>query len=339
MIRAAIIGLGDISAVHISAIEKSGLAVICAGCDIDESRKSVLPPNANFYVDYKKMIEDEKPDVVHICLPHHLHYPVAAEVLKFGCHIFAEKPLALNSEEALEYAELENQTKSKICLCLQNRFNNTTTSLLDIIKSEKYGKIVSIHANVAWSRHLAYYQAKPWRASMALAGGGCMINQAIHTMDLIQYFANSQITELKGNISKLQPFDVEVEDTAIAKISFANGIDASFFATVASAVDSPVNITVKLEKAQFIINGRVLYIKDGNSMKEIAKDDEGFFGKACYGSSHARLVSIFYRSILGEDLAYPTAKDGVVSMQMIDAVRKSSEIETAVKITAGKSII
>ena len=223
MLKAAIIGLGDISQVHMAAIaalrEK---AVFAAGCDTDESRKAGLPPGTAFFTDYKEMIKQEKPDVVHICLPHYLHYPVARDAAELGCNVFAEKPLALNYRDGLEYAKLEEANHVKICICLQNRRNETSEKLLEILQSGEAGPITGIHGAVAWKRAKAYYDAKPGRGVMARAGGGCMINQALHTMDLMYYFAGSPIKSVRGSISQILDYGIEVEDTAAARIEFEN---------------------------------------------------------------------------------------------------------------------
>ncbi|MDR2100980.1 MAG: Gfo/Idh/MocA family oxidoreductase, partial [Treponema sp.] len=148
MIRSAVIGLGDIAQVHIPGILSLKNASLVAGCDIDPSRKSSLPGGTAFYTNYEDMLKQEKPDVVHICLPHYLHYPVAKAVAEAGCNIFAEKPLALNGEEAAEYVLLEKKYGVKICLCLQNRCNPTSETLYQLLRSGTYGKVTGVRGVV-----------------------------------------------------------------------------------------------------------------------------------------------------------------------------------------------
>ncbi|MDR3302899.1 MAG: Gfo/Idh/MocA family oxidoreductase [Treponema sp.] len=166
---------------------------LIAGCDSDEQRRATLPADTAFYTDYRELLAHEKPDVVHICLPHYLHYPVARAVAESGCNIFAEKPLALTFAEGLEYAKLEKKHGVKIGVCLQNRLNPTSERLVEILADGAYGAVTGVRGVVAWKRSKAYYDAKPWRGTMAQGGGGNMINQALHTLDLMQYFAHSRI--------------------------------------------------------------------------------------------------------------------------------------------------
>jgi predicted dehydrogenase len=324
MIRSAIIGLGDISQVHASGILSLNNARLIAGCDIDSSRKASLPEGTAFYTNYEEMLKQEKPDVVHICLPHYLHYPVAKTAAEAGCHIFAEKPLALNGAEAADYTLLEKKTGVKICLCLQNRCNPTSETLYQLLRSGKYGQVTGVRGTVAWYRPGEYYNNKPWRASMAMAGGGCMINQSIHTMDLMQYFADSPIRSIKGNIAQVLDYGIEVEDTASSRIVFENGAIGFFSATVANYEDMDVEINVRCEKAVFGIKNRTLYRIQKNEQEELASDSSAFAGKQVYGNSHVKLISTFYQVLEKGGGWYIHPEEGLPSMKMIDAIRESS---------------
>ena len=103
MIRAAIIGLGDISFVHLDGILGNPEIQLVAACDLNEELKSRVPEGPPFYTDYKQMCEEVKPDVVHNLLPHYLHYPVTKELVEMGFNVFCEKPIALNSKEAEQF--------------------------------------------------------------------------------------------------------------------------------------------------------------------------------------------------------------------------------------------
>jgi predicted dehydrogenase len=324
MIRSAIIGLGDISQVHASSILSLNNARLVAGCDIDSSRRASLPEGTAFYTDYEEMLKQEKPDVVHICLPHYLHYPVAKTVAEAGCNIFAEKPLALNGAEAADYVLLEKKTGVKICLCLQNRCNPTSETLYQLLRSGKYGQVTGVRGTVAWYRSGEYYKNKPWRASMALSGGGCMINQSIHTMDLMQYFVGSPIRSIKGNIAQVLDYGIEVEDTASGRIVFENGAIGLFSATIANYEDMDVEIDLRCEKAVFVIKNRTLYRIREDEQEELASDSSAFAGKQVYGNSHVKLIHIFYQVLEKGGGWYIHPEEGLPSMKMIDAIRESS---------------
>ncbi|MDR0997781.1 MAG: Gfo/Idh/MocA family oxidoreductase [Treponema sp.] len=329
MIQAAIIGLGVISRTHIAAIESLGNARLIAACDTEPSKNTLLPAGTAFYTDYEEMFRREKPDVVHICLPHFLHYRAAQKAAEAGFNIFAEKPLAMNGAEAAEYVKLEEQYGVKICLCLQNRLNTTSETLRQFLQSGEYGRVTGVRGSVAWYRSKEYYEAGPWRGLMAQAGGGCMINQAIHTMDLMQYFAGSPIVSVKGTVGQVLDYGIEVEDTAVGHILFENGAVGLFTASVANYTDENVEISVRCEKGEFVLRDKKLLLRgtgpgDKGEDRILASDSTSFVGKAVYGNSHDELIGKFYRAVESGGGWYIHPEEGVPSLLMIDAIRESS---------------
>ena len=323
MLKVGVIGLGDISRIHIPVIQDNPDAVLTAVCDLDES---LAVPGAAFYTDYHEMLAMEALDCVHICLPHHLHYAATKACVEKGVHVFQEKPLALNAKEGGSLVELEERYKNvKICICLQNRLNETFEKLLEIVESGEYGKVLGIKGLVTWFRPKAYYDIKPWRGQMDLAGGGVMINQALHTMDLMQLLGG-KIVKIKGSIDQLLDYGIEVEDTATANIQFANGATGLLFATNANAINSSVELQVILEKGKFTIKDSILTQSDDDGRKEEIIEDKKLPGtKFYYGASHAKLINQFYECIQNDTDDYIHAKDAQISMEMIQAIRDSSD--------------
>jgi predicted dehydrogenase len=324
MKRAVVIGLGVIAANHLKAIEENPDIKLAAVCDIDPERTRAAP-GTPFYRDYKEMIKKEKPDCVHMCLPHHLHYPVSRDVAAMGANIFAEKPLALNAAEGLEYTKLEARYGVHIGICFQNRWNATTEVLFKELTSGKYGKVTGVRGDVAWYRSKEYYEASPWRAKMDTAGGGVMINQSIHTMDLLQYFAGAPVVSIRGSIASLLDYPgLEVEDTVSALIKFQGGALGYFTATIANYTNHPVMIYVQCESAEFRIDSGRLYRINSGEPVLLAEDAAPSTGKAYYGSSHSKIIAEFYRVLETGMGTYVTPQEALVSMRMIDAVRESS---------------
>jgi UDP-N-acetyl-2-amino-2-deoxyglucuronate dehydrogenase len=332
MLRAAVIGLGDISNIHIPAIQANPDVKLVAVCDLDEALKTKVP-DVNFYTDYGTMLETEELDCVHICLPHYLHYPATKACVEKGVHVFQEKPLGLNLEESLALAKLEDEHKDvKICICLQNRFNESFEKLQELASSGQYGEVTGIKGLVAWSRDKAYYDAKPWRGKMDLAGGGVMINQALHTLDLMQLLGG-EIESVKGSIDQLLDYEIEVEDTATAKISFKNGARGLFFATNANAKNSSVELQVIFERGTFTIKDSILTFTNQDGEKEQLIEDTKMPGtKFYYGASHVKLINLFYRSIINGSDDYVHVKDALASMELIEGIRQSSELKKEVKL-------
>ena len=322
MKRVAVIGLGEIAKVHVPILKSMEQVQLCAVCDLRKER-GTLAPDVPFYTDYKEMLEKEKPDCVHLCLPHWLHYPVAKDVVEFGANVFCEKPLALNAAQAEKFAQLEqDHPEVEIGLCLQNRYNETTEALMRIIQSGLEGKVTSIRANVVWARSPEYYQQEPWRGKMETAGGGVMINQSIHTLDLMAQFGG-KIQSIQGNICQLLDYGIEVEDTANAHIMYQNGAVGTFYATVSHAVNTNVEIGVELEKSSYLIQDNKLWKVTPEEKILLAEDAKLPGNKFYYGASHSKLIRIFYEDLETGNRRYPCAAEGVTSRKLIDAIRHS----------------
>lgn len=324
MKKAAVIGLGDISIIHLMAIQDNPEITLAAVCDIDEEKRSAAPEGVPFYTDYKEMIEKEKPDVVHVCLPHYLHVPVSKEAALMGVHVFSEKPMALNTEQAMEFVEFEKEhPEVHLGICLQNRFNESVEMLKKIIDGGEYGNVLGAKGLVPWFRPKAYYDVKPWRGKWETAGGGCMINQSVHTLDLL-YFLCGDIKELKASVSQILDYGIEVEDTVAANLTFENGARGLFMATNANYRNESVQISVQMEKGEFLIMDNTLYHILPDGTKEKLEEDAKLAGpKFYYGASHGKLIGQFYKAIEEDSQNYLHVKDALMSIRLIDAIHKS----------------
>lgn len=331
MVRVAIIGLGDIAKIHIQAIQNNKNAQLVAVCDIDSTHANDVS-QTTFYTDYNEMLEKESLDCIHICLPHYLHYPVTKACVEAGVNVFQEKPVALDYKEAVKLVELEEQNPDiKICICLQNRLNETFEALIEMINSKKYGDVTGIKGIVTWYRPKQYYDVKPWRGKMAYAGGGAMINQSIHTLDLMQLIGG-KVSAIKGHIDNLIDFDIEVEDTAIANIDFENGVRGLYYATTTYTANSSVEFEVLTEQARFNIKDSILTLIDeaGEEIKVI-EDTKMLGTKFYYGASHAKLINYFYNVLETGSEDYIHVKDAIPSIHMIDMIRTSSKLNKKIK--------
>ena len=334
MIRAAIIGLGDISFVHLDGILGNPEIQLVAACDLNEELKSRVPEGTPFYTDYKQMVAEQKPDVVHNCLPHYLHFPVTREQVEMGCNVFCEKPIALNSMEAEQFCQLEkHHPEVKIGVCLQNRMNETTEALKKIIESGEYGKIVGIRGFVPWRRDKAYYDAQPWRGKWKYAGGGSMINQSLHTLDLL-YFLGGDIRKLHAVVGQTNEYpEVEVEGDIIARLEFANGANGLFFATNNNWANESVQIRVAMEKGTFHIEDNTLFKIEADSSRTVickAPKLEGI--KFYYGASHARLIARFYRAVAENTDDYIHISEGAMIVKLMDSIFRSSNTGRIVEV-------
>ena len=333
MIRAAIIGLGDISFVHLDGILSNPEIQLVGACDLKEELKSRVPEGTPFYTDYKQMVQEVKPDVVHNCLPHYLHYPVTKELVEMGINVFCEKPVALNVAQAEEFAALEAaHPEVKIGICLQNRMNETTEALKAIIDSGEYGKVTGIRGFVPWYRAPEYYSVKPWRGTWQYAGGGSMINQSLHTLDLM-FFLGGDIRRIHALVGQTNDYGIEVEGDVVARMEYANGARGLFFATNNNWTNESVQIRVALEKGVFHIEDNTLYKINKDSSREVickAPVLEGI--KFYYGASHTRMIERFRKAVESGSDDYIHVKDAVMVIRLMETIFQSGKEDKLIDV-------
>ena len=292
--KSAIIGIGVIGKVHLETLLMQSRGVV-ALCDIDlDKAKKVAESfglNVPVYSDWKEMINAEKPDSVHVCTPHYLHTEMVIGLLEKNIHVLCEKPLCINKSDIPLILESESKSSATLGVCHQNKYNPATVFVKDYLKDKN---IVGAYGSMVWNRSKDYYESADWRGKKATEGGGVLINQALHTLDLMQYFCQMP-TFVTASAENLSLKDViEVEDTVSAV--FDGDTPFTFFATNASANDFPVEIKFKLSSGEIVSLFSRAAIA-GGQYKEFPKALLTVSGKSCYGSSHYYLFEDFYGCI------------------------------------------
>lgn len=299
MFRVAIAGCGSIAAVHAKVLDALPETELIACCDIRRERAEALAKAyaMRAYENLQELVEKEAPDAVHLCTPHMLHTPMAEYCLRHGIHVFTEKPPVINREQWEVFRQLESYEK-RVGICFQNRYNASVKEAKSILNSGRAGKILSARAILTWNREAAYYTESDWKGKWDTEGGGALINQAIHTLDLLVYLLGS-VKQVQSHMCNhtLQQV-IEVEDTVEALISFENGAGAVFFASNGYGANAPVlleivceNVTIRMENEQLQLTW-----KDGRK-EQIIEETGTPLGKNYWGSSHYSCIQDFYRAI------------------------------------------
>ncbi len=328
MLNVAIVGLGSVSPIHLIAAEQAaqaGKVELAAVCDIDPTTFQKVAEFTSReparYTDYDALLRHPGLDAVHLCLPHYLHVPYTERALAAGLHVFLEKPMCLNLAECRDLvAHKKAKPDLHAGICLQNRLNRTT----EVLREELQGKTVTgAKLILAWGRPKAYYEVQPWRGTKAEAGSGVLLNQAIHSIDLLQYLVGP-VAELSALTGQLLDYGIEVEDSVIARFKFAGGQNAFVTATLANCCNSSVEFEFyTADGTTYQIKDYCLFVSEADGTKELlCRDDLPEGGKIYYGSSHTRLIHKFYNAILGEtgDSDYIPLEEALPGMAIVEAI-------------------
>lgn len=335
-IGAAIVGCGSIHRIHADALSENDNVNILWFVDIDEekAKESAAEYGGKYTGDIDMVLEDESADVIHICTPHYLHSPMAIEALRSGKHVFLEKPLSISSKEADLIKEAVEISGKILTVCFQNRYNLTSQKAKEIIDSNSMGKILGVKGLVTWSRGPEYYTSSEWRGSFAREGGGVLINQSIHTLDLMQWLVGD-LEYIEGKVSTRTLKDViEVEDTAEATLFFKNGARGIFYATNSYTSDSPIELEIHLEKGKLrIADGQLTKLEDGKLEVLVDENADTAPYKSYWGNSHAEIIADFYNNLLsGELREIIPVEEAKKSIVMIEAIYRSSSTGNKIKI-------
>lgn len=324
--RSALAGCGSIAPMHAQAlaalphVQLTGLA----DPDLAAARRlsQSIAGQPACYADLAGLLAADKPDVVHICTPHHTHVPLAVLALQAGCHVLLEKPPAISLDGLQALSAAVGESDRTLGICFQNRFNAASQQARQILRSGLAGPILAARAMVTWKRDAAYYGQAAWRGKWATEGGGVMINQAIHTLDMLIWLAGRPLT-VEGSIANRRLRDIiEVEDTAEMLMSLENGARALFYATTAYSGDAPVFLEISCANVRLRLEGDHLILLDtaGEPLESSRQADwlqkaalaagedpayaaggaggrEANGGKSCWGRGHGVLIGAYYRAL------------------------------------------
>jgi predicted dehydrogenase len=325
----AIIGCGSIFPVHADAIKELDQVHLQMVVDIDEKKAQTAAEKygCNYSTNYTDILKHSDVQAVHLCTPHYLHAPMAKELMRSGKHVLTEKPMGLNLHECNEMNEVSHQTGSNLGVCLQNRYHTTSLMMKEIIESGKMGRVLGARAFVTWARDRDYYQKSTWRGTWEKEGGSLLMNQTVHTLDLLQWILGD-VEEVRGTIATHHFSDIiETEDTAEALLQFSSGARVLFYASNAYVSNAPVYLEVLCEQGSMVQNGELTVSwKDGSH--EVYRDNPPTGYKTYWGTGHRNLIRDFY-NCLDKGTPFPVnGAEGAKTIGIIEKIYRMNHTKT-----------
>ncbi|WP_375422988.1 Gfo/Idh/MocA family protein [uncultured Friedmanniella sp.] len=326
MTTAALVGCGDVSVVHAEALAALPDVELVAVCDTDPGRREAAAEAYGVpgFADHRALLDRGRPDVVHLATPHHTHASLAVDALRAGVHVVLEKPVAATLAEADRLIAEAQRSPAKIAVCFQNRYNTAVAAMHRLLTSGELGPVLGAAATVMWHRPPDYYRRRPWRATWAGSGGGLLMNQAIHTVDLLPWLLG-EVTAVSGHAAtRALGGVIEVEDTAELALTHRGGARSLLYATLAHAVDAPVGVEVVTERATLSLSGD-LTVRHADGRVETVVERRGTSGGRSYwGLSHQLLIADFYARLGDTEPFWIGPREAKTSLAIVKEVYRQS---------------
>ncbi len=240
----AIIGIGNIAPIHATAIQSIPGARLVAICTRDETRGRAFAEKFGgvYHSDYRAVLARADVDAVAICTPHDLHAPMTLDAARAGKHILIEKPMARNTAECDAMIAAAERAGVALGVIFQMRFDPLTHKLKTLLDQGTLGRLIWTTTNALWYRSDEYYRSGTWRGTREHEGGGVLINQAIHMIDLMLYLTGMPTHVIAQTRTLNHP--IEVEDAALAILEYADDRLGLIQATVAAYPGYPERLEV-----------------------------------------------------------------------------------------------
>lgn len=323
-----IYGCGMISDVHALAAKSLDGAELVGCADIAKARADVFAEKYGIkaYETLEDMLADKEVDVVCICTPNGTHAELAVKALRAGKNVIVEKPMAINTKECDEIIAEAEKSTGKIMVISQMRTAPDIIRAKELVQSGDIGKIILCDLYMKYYRDPSYYKDS-WHGTLKMDGGGALINQGIHGVDIIQ-FVVGPIVNTKSFV-KTQIHDIEAEDTVVSAIEFENGAIGVIEATtsVNPGYDREIKIHGSrgtIEICQTCIERLVIDGIEQECNKFVSRGDSNSASTVTF-EEHAKQFETFIRAINGEDVEYVDQYEGKKAVEIIESIYKDKE--------------
>jgi predicted dehydrogenase len=345
-IRVGVIGVGVMGAQHARQLRDGQVpgAGLAAVCDVDRAARNAFPEVPG-YESYEELLASSKVDAVIIATPHYPHTPITIAAFERGLHVLVEKPLAVHKADAERMIKAHERVASKglvFAEMFMMRTEPTYQKLRRLIQSGDLGSIQRVSWVITdWFRTEAYYKSAGWRASWRGEGGGVLLNQCPHNLDLYQW--------MFGMPSKVRAFcalgrdhGIEVEDRVTAYFEYESGTTATFIASTGEAPGTN-RLEIAAERGRVVLeNGKLNYVRNETNVSEYSRTTSEKYTRpeswqieipiSGTASAHLGVIKNFIGAIQkGEPLIAP-AQEGIKSVELANAMIYSSMKDQTVEL-------
>ena len=338
-IKFAIVGMGNQGSHYAKLFAENKIenGVLVAICDNDvvrlENAKQKFE-NLEYFSEYKQMLDSKLMDAVLVETPHYQHPEIVIECLKRGLHVICDKPAGVYTKQVREMNEIAKQSNAKFAMMFNQRTNCVYRKMREIISNGGIGTLQRVSWIITdWYRTQTYYNNGSWRATWAGEGGGVLINQCPHQLDLVQWVVGEMPEKVNGFCHYGKWHDIEVEDDVTAYFEYKNGATGVFITTTGEAPGTN-RFEVSGSKGKLVCeNEKLVYYKNmQDSIDEIKNSPKGFNAVSWeitevetdgQNPQHAGIINNFTNSILGIEQQFVDGTEGINGVELMNAIELS----------------
>jgi UDP-N-acetyl-2-amino-2-deoxyglucuronate dehydrogenase len=334
-----LIGGGNITETHARAARAIPGVEIAAIYGTNANKVAALcrEHGGSGYQDFNAFLDHRPMDIVAIGSPSGLHAEQGIAAARRGLHVLTEKPIDISTRRADELIEAANHAGVKLGVMFQDRVKPGVRELREWIGAGIVGKPLLVDARVKWYRPPEYYSASRWRGTLALDGGGALINQAIHTVDLLLWLLGDVVRVQARTATALH--DIEAEDTALAILEFASGALGVFHATTAAYPGYPRRVELTGTEGTVILEqDRILKadLRNAPTGFRVGTPDENQSASSAAVSDfrgHQALFEDFLHAIRENGTPVCDGREGRRSIALVEAIYQSARDGRSVSLS------
>ena len=341
-LRVAVIGCGRIAAVYKSALlHLQDQCEVVLAMDKDPARARAFA--ADFAgceaesdvsdTGFAVALARTGAELAHILLPHHLHSRYAVAAMNAGVDVLTEKPIAITLEEADHMIAAQKATGRQLGVIFQNRYIDGVQRVRQLIQAGELGAVKGAFSTLNWHRPPSYYDCD-WKGRWATEGGGVVIDQAIHSLDLVRYMTGLEAVRVQAHTARRVLRSIEVEDEADAAITLENGAVYSFFASNYYTFNSPIRVEIHCANGTALLTQEEMCIRwaDGR-VEQIHPTAAGLTppGESYWGAFHEMQIRDCYAALrTGRTLPW-TPQDARKTLELVQAIYQSARVQSDVE--------
>ena len=347
-VRIGIIGIGGMGSGHAMSIVQGKVPnlVLSAVADVRQSRldwaRENLPPEVSIFSDGKEMITSGTCDAVLIATPHYLHPVFGIYALEHGIHVISEKPAGVYTKQVRELNEVAAKSDKVFAIMFNQRTNCVYRKLHDMIESGEFGQLKRVNWIITdWYRTQSYYDAADWKATWDGEGGGVLLNQCPHQLDLLQWLCGLPVS-VRAFCHEAKWHNIEVEDDVTAYMEFENGATGVFVTSTADAHGTNrLELTFELGKGLCERGKLTFYRLSENERTFCMTAKEGFktpdvtvidIETDGQNEQHIGVLKAFTNRILHGTPLVASGEEGIRALTLSNAMHLSSWLNRTIEL-------